>query len=151
MARTPGRSAALKRLVRAQVAALNARNLDRLVALYAEDALLEFPASPTVRGRTAIQAAYARYFRDWEETVTLERVVVSGGRVAAEGATTGQHRAVQLKIPGRIPIPLRAYRHEFSASWEVRGGKIRRHRVSYDSDDLIRQLLEGVGDQPVKR
>jgi len=140
--RAPRGSEAIERLVRTQVAALNARDLDRLVALYAEDAVLEFPGSRTVTGRTAIRAAYAQYFRDWQEDVSLHRVVVSGQRAVAEGAAAGRHRAVQLKIPGRIPIPLRTYQHEFSASWDIRRGKIRRHRVSYDANDLVRQLLD---------
>jgi len=143
--RASTRSTALKRLVRAQVAALNARDLDRLVALYSEEAVLEFPTSRPVKGRSAIRAAYARHFRDWDETVVIERMVVSGQRVEAQGATTGRHRALQLRISGRIPIPLKPYRHAFSASWEIRAGKIRRHHVSYDAGDLVRQLLEPEG------
>lgn len=141
-ARGGARSAALKRLVRAQVAAVNARDLDRLVTLYADDAVLEFPASRPVKGRTAIRAAYTRHFHDWDETVTIETMVVSGQRVAAQGAATGRHREVQLRISGRIPIPLKPYRHVFSSSWEIRAGKIRRHQVAYDAGDLVRQILD---------
>jgi uncharacterized protein (TIGR02246 family) len=133
---------AVERLVRALVAALNARDLDRLIALYAEDAVLEFPGSRPVRGRPAIRAAYARYFREWQEEVVLTRLVVTGERAVAEGVAAGRHRAVHVRIAGRVPIPLRGYRHGFSASWEVRDGKIRRHRVSYDPGDLVRQLLD---------
>lgn len=135
------RARSVERLVRAQVAALNARDLDRLIAFYAEDAVLEFPGS-VLRGRTAIRAAYAQYFRDWQEEVVLHRVVVTGQCAVAEGAAAGRHRAAQVRIAGRVAIPLRAYRHGFSASWEVRRGKIRRQRVSYDAGDLVRQLLE---------
>jgi ketosteroid isomerase-like protein len=124
------------------VAALNTRDLDRLVALYAEDAVLEFPASRPVKGRTAIRAAYTRHFQDWDETVTIDTLVVSGQRVAAQGAATGRHRELQLRISGRIPIPLKPYRHVFAASWEIRAGKIRRHQVSYDARDLVGQILE---------
>jgi ketosteroid isomerase-like protein len=136
------RSAALKRLVRAQVAALNARDLDRLVALYAEDAVLEFPASRALKGRAAIRAAYARHFQNWDETVVIDSMAVSGQRVAAQGAATGRHHELQLRISGRIPIPLKPYRHAFSASWDIRGGKIRRHQVTYDAGELVRQILE---------
>ena len=130
-------------IVQRQVAALNSRDLDSLMALYAEDAMLEFPASPAVSGRAAIREAFARFFQDWDEEIVLQRVIAAGQTVAAEGTAQGRHRTLHLRIPGRTPLPQRAYRHGFAVFLEIQRGKIRRHRVYYDSRDLVRQLLGG--------
>lgn len=125
-----------------QVAALNGRDLDGLAALYAPDAMLEFPASPQVRGREAIRAAFARFFTDWDERITLSQMAFGSSMVAAEGTVRGRHRTLHLRIPGRRAVPPRSYEHPFAVFLEVRRGLIRRHRVYYDARDLVRQLLE---------
>lgn len=139
----PVQRAALADLVGRQVAALNRQDLDAVMALYAPDAILEFPASPVVRGREAVRAAFARFFADWEEEITLQQMVFGAQVVAAEGIVRGRHRTLHLKIPGRKALPQRAYEHPFAAFLEVRRGLIRRHRVYYDTRDLVRQLLGG--------
>ena len=130
-------------IARRLAAALNARDLDGLMALYAEDAVLEFPATPAVSGRSAVRQAFARFFQDWDEEIILERVVAAGQLAAAEGTAQGRHRTLHLRIPGRTPVPRRAYQHGFAVFLEVQRGKIRRHRVYYDARDLVRQLLGG--------
>jgi len=132
---------ALAPLVRAHLDALNARDLERLLSFYAEDAVLELPASPRVEGRAAIRRAFEVFFEQWEEQSTYERVVVSGRDAAVEGVTTGRHRTLHLRLPGRIPVGSRPYRHAFAAFLAFRGGKIVRHRVYYDARELVRQLL----------
>lgn len=138
----PVQRAALADLVGRQVAALNGRDLDALMALYARDAVLEFPASPVVSGREAIRAAFARFFGDWEEEITLHQMVFGAQVVAAEGTVRGRHRALHLRIPGRKALPPRPYEHRFAVFVEVRRGLIRRHRIYNDARDLVRQLLE---------
>ncbi|MDQ7859869.1 MAG: nuclear transport factor 2 family protein [Armatimonadota bacterium] len=128
-------------LVRRHVQALNDRNLDRLVELFAADAVVEFTAGPTLAGRGAIRRAYARYFREWDDVVTLAKVEVDGRLVRATGVAEGQHHVPRMNIPGRIALPLRAYRHGFTAVWEIARGRIQRHRVDYDARDFVRQLL----------
>jgi hypothetical protein len=107
-------------LAQRHIQAINKRNLDALVELFAPDAVVEFTAGPTLEGRGAIRRAYARYFREWD---------------------AGQHRVPRLNIPGRIVLPLRAYEHTFTAVWEVARGRIRRHRVDYDVRNLVRQMV----------
>lgn len=128
-------------LARRQAEAVNRRDLEGLLALYAEDAVLEFPASPAIAGKSAIRRAFERFFQDWEEEITLHHLVASGRVVAAEGTAQGRHRTLHMKIPGRSAIPPRPYRHAFAAFWEIHRGKIRRHRVYYDARDLVRQVL----------
>jgi ketosteroid isomerase-like protein len=128
-------------LAQRHIQAINKRNLDALVELFAPDAVVEFTAGPTLEGRGAIRRAYARYFREWDDTVTLAKVEVDGRLVRATGTAAGQHRVPRLNIPGRIVLPLRAYEHTFTAVWEVARGRIRRHRVDYDVRNLVRQMV----------
>lgn len=128
-------------LLRDHLEALNARDLDRLTAFYADDAVLELPASPTVEGRAAIRRAFEVFFEQWDERSRYDRVVVSGATAAVEGVSAGRHRTLHLRIPGRVPTGSREYRHAFAAFFRVRAGKIIRHRVYYDARELVRQLL----------
>jgi len=127
--------------VRGHLEALNARDVDRLLAFYAEAAVLELPASPPVEGRPAIRRAFEAFFDQWKEASTYDRVVIEGATAAVEGTTTGQHQTLHLRIPGRVPTGSRRYRHPFAAFLEFNQGKIVRHRVYFDARDLVRQLL----------
>lgn len=127
--------------VRAHLEALNARDLDRLLSFYADTAVLELPASPPVEGRASIRKAFEAFFDQWEERSTYDRVVVDGATAAVEGTTTGQHRTLHLRIPGRVAAGSRRYRHPFAAFLEFEHGKIARHRVYFDARELVRQLL----------
>ncbi len=131
----------LQRMLAAHLAALNERDLDRVMTFYADDAVLEFPASPRTEGKTKIRRAFASFFENWDESSTYDAVIVSGNAAAVEGTVTGRHRTLHLRIPGRVPIGSRSYRHGFAMFVETSGGKIRRQRVYYDARELVRQLL----------
>ncbi len=111
------------------------------MTFYADDAVLEFPASPRVEGKAKIQRAFASFFDNWDETSTYEVVVISGDTAAVEGTVTGRHRSLHLRIPGHIPAGSRTYRHGFAMFVEVAGGKIMSQHVYFDARDLVRQLL----------
>lgn len=131
----------LTRILTEHLVALNGGDLERLVSFYAEDAVLELPASPKMEGRAAIRAAFEVFFEQWEERSAYDHVLVSGTAAAVEGVTTGRHRTLHLRIPGRVPTDARQYRHVFAAFFGFRGGKIVRQRVYYDARDLVKQLL----------
>ena len=133
--------AVVRAAVRAHLEALNARDLDRLLIFYADAAVLELPASPRVEGRAALRKAFEAFFGQWEEQSTYDRVVIEGMTAAVEGTTTGQHRSLHLRIPGRVPTGSPRYRHPFAAFLEFDHGKIARHRVYFDARELVRQLL----------
>lgn len=121
--------------------ALNDRDLERLVAFYAPEAVLELPASPRIEGAAAIREAFKLFFEQWDERSAYDRVVVSGTTAAVEGLSTGRHRTLHLRLPGRIPTGGRGYRHAFAAFFTFRAGKIVRQRVYYDARDLVKQLI----------
>lgn len=131
----------LRRVLKEHLAALNGKHLERLVSFYAEDAVLELPASPRVEGREGVRRAFGVFFDQWDEMSTYHTMTIAGTTAAIEGTATGRHRTLHLRIPGRVPSGSRAYRHDFAAFIEFRGGKIRRHRVYFDARELVRQLL----------
>lgn len=131
----------MRAAVRRHLEALNARALEPLLAFYADTAVLELPASPPVEGRAAIRKAFEAFFSQWEEQSTYDRVVIEGATAAVEGVTTGRHRTLHLRIPGRVAAGSRQYRHRFAAFIEFAEGKILRHRVYFDARELVHQLL----------
>ncbi len=132
----------LERLVHAHLVAVNAQDLDRVVAFYSDDAVLEFPASPRVEGKPQIRRAFQFFFEQWNETSAYRAIVIAGNTVAVEGTARGRHRTLHLRIPGRVPTAgAREYRHDFAMFVEFRDGKIQRQRVYFDARDLVQQLL----------
>lgn len=123
--------------------AMNRRDLDAAVACYADDAVVEFPQNPPVEGRAAIRAVFAEMFRSWHETTTFARVVVEGETAAVEGTSRGRYVSPISSVGGRrVAVPLgRRYEHRFAMFVEVRGGKIARHRVYFDTKELVSQVL----------
>lgn len=111
------------------------------MSYYADDAVLELPASPRVEGRGAIRRAFEAFFGQWEERSTYDHVIVEGVTAAVEGTTEGAHRTLHLRISGHLPTSTRHYRHPFAAFFDFEGAMIVRHRVYYDARDLVKQLL----------
>jgi len=59
-------------LIRRYIAAFNARDYDTLLALFAQDAVLEDPVgSSPVRGKGNIRAFYEQ-FKDWQSSLALD-------------------------------------------------------------------------------
>src|SRR5947199_10809449 len=120
-------------MLTAHLAAVNGRDLETLMTFYADDAVLEFPASPRVEGKAKIQRAFASFFDNWEETSTYDAIVISGSTAAVDGTVTGRHRTLHLRIPGRVPSASRLYRHGFAMFLEGTAVLIRRQRVYLDT------------------
>lgn len=131
----------IQSMLKRHLDALNARDLEQVMSFYADDAVLELPASPKVEGLEAIRRAFGVFFEQWEEQSAYDRIVVSGSDAAVEGVTTGRHRTLHLRIPGRVPAASRQYRHPFAAFLVFRDSRIVRHRVYYDARELVKQLL----------
>src|ERR1700736_5165965 len=85
--------------VRRLNAAVNARDLNPIGDMYADNAELTWPGIPTFKGRQAVVAFYAQMFGAFPDVhVALMRVVEQGNTVAVEyesSATNG----------GPLPLP----------------------------------------------
>jgi uncharacterized protein (TIGR02246 family) len=101
-------------VVQRQLAAYNARDLETLLSIYADDAqLLEFPDTVVAQGREALRERFAARFREPNLHAVLRHRVVAGDRVI-------DHECVTRTFPqgpGTI---------ELTMIYEVRDGRIAR-------------------------
>jgi len=101
-------------VVQQQLDAFNARNIDSLLAVYAEDAeMYEHPATLVARGSAALRARFTIRFQESNLHATLLKRIVSGNTVV-------DHESVTRTFPegpGRI---------ELIMIYEVKDGRIAR-------------------------
>lgn len=101
-------------VVQRQLEAYNARDLEALLAIYADDAqLLEFPDTLVAQGRAALRDRFAMRFREPNLHATLRHRIVAGDRVI-------DHESVTRTFP-EGPGTL-----ELTMIYEVRDGRIAR-------------------------
>ena|SRR5687768_13400829 len=109
---SPPDSASAEAVVQRQLDAYNARDLDRLMAAYADDALqFEYPATLLASGTAQIRERFAGRFKEPNLHARLLRRIVMGSIVV-------DHEEVTRTFPegsGKV---------ELVAIYEVRGGRI---------------------------
>ena len=72
---------AIRQLTEDWLAAVRAKDIDRLTAMVAEDAVFLPAALPPVRGKQAVAALYRQFFpqfRRVEQTVSIEEIEIAG-------------------------------------------------------------------------
>jgi steroid delta-isomerase-like uncharacterized protein len=113
-------------LVRELVEAYNAKSLDRLLALYHEDAYFWDPFHRDgVRGRAAIAEVLQGLFTELpDERMTIETLAADEARAVAEFHSTGTTRGGQR------------FELDFTEVYEVREGRIAACRVYLDPEAL---------------
>ncbi len=92
-------SAEIKRIedvARALIAADNDRDVERVVGLYAPDAMLLPPDEPPVEGISAIRPRYEAFFRTHHPAIliTIEETVVADNLAYVRGRTGGSIRGL---------------------------------------------------------
>jgi steroid delta-isomerase-like uncharacterized protein len=121
------------------LAAFNAGDPDRLLALYTDDAVFEEVAIGLVaRGPAQIRAHLERLFTavpDIAYDVTSS--VVSGDRVAIEWVVTGTYSA---DFPGLPPAADQSFSFRGASVFEMTGGKIRHYTEYWDAYGFLVQL-----------
>lgn len=92
-------------LVRAYIAAFEARDLARCVEFYAEEATIGFHLSP-FRGRGAVEEWHRRRFAAEARVLKIERIVVEGDRAVVDAvATSRKLKAWQIPdLRGRVGL-----------------------------------------------
>ena len=83
----------------------------------------------TLQGQADLYRVQARAFEEAQQTLAsawsqadaersaYDRVVIDGTIAAVEGTTTGRHRTLHLRIPGREPVGSRRSNSAFVAAW----------------------------------
>jgi ketosteroid isomerase-like protein len=92
-------------LVRAYIAAFEARDLARCLAFYAEEATIGFHLSP-FHGRGDVEEWHRRRFAAEARVLEIERIVVEGDRAVVDAVATSR-KLKAWKIPdlrGRVEL-----------------------------------------------
>lgn len=106
--------------VEAHVEAFNDRDLERIVALFAQDAVFA-TAEQLVVGRRGLRALFADAFaQPLTAALSLRRAVVDGEHAACE-------LAERLELPGAAPVEL-----DVAGFYTVRDGALTRVRIYRD-------------------
>jgi len=128
-------------VAREYVAAYNAHNVKRLMALYAEDVVVTTPDLTEVKGKPDNQ----RYFEAWFQSVpdvksTLRTLTLEGDRFVLELLETGTYTK-RLPSPGSPPARGQKLRYPYVTIARVRDGRIVTLRI-YENDLLIEKQLQ---------
>jgi steroid delta-isomerase-like uncharacterized protein len=138
-----------KDLVRVVFDGFNAKDIERVAAICADDFVLEdIPANMTLRGPDGMRL----WLKTWldaapDARVEVERIFGDGEWVATEHHGLATHTVPLRTATGEIPPTGRTLDLWFSENFEVRDGKLRRMRAYYDGAAVMRQLglLDGRG------
>jgi steroid delta-isomerase-like uncharacterized protein len=129
-------------LIRTIFDGFNARDLDRVAAICAEDFTLEdLPAGMTLRGPDGMRG----WLQNWITAAPDSHAEVSlifgeGEHVATEHFGTATHTGPLQTPNGELPPAGARLEIWFSENYVVRDGKLVSMRVFYDGAAVLRQL-----------
>ena len=133
-----------ERLLAEMIAAWNAHDLDRVLALYSDDpAYEEVTLGEVHRGRAAVRAFFAGGFAAFPDLrFELLSAFVAGERAAAEWTMSGTHDGDFTGLPAtHKPFAVRG-----ASVFELAGDTLHRQRDYWDLATLLTQL--GVMPRP---
>ena len=115
---------------------LNARNVEKVLAQYADDATFQFPGMDApLRGKDAIRAFFKgsyEAFPDWR--IQVSKVIISGGETIVVNSLHGTHTGPMFGKDGGVVAPTN---RKFSQDQLT--------RVIFNNQDLV-QSLRAYGD-----
>ena len=125
-----------------------AKDVDRLMARYADDAEVLLPGAPPMQGKDAIRAVWQMYWAAFpDEHPTSMRHIVDGTTIVTEFTSLSTHTG-PLPMPTGEMLPPTGRKVTFRgvAVQDVSGELITRQVFYFDNLDLMTQL--GVIPQP---
>lgn len=125
-----------------------AKDLDRLMARYTDDAEVLLPGAPPMQGKDAIRAVWEMYIAAFpDEHPTSMRHIVDGTTVVTEFSSVGTHSGPLPMPTGEMLQPTgRSVAFRGVAVADADGELIRRQVFYFDNLDVLTQL--GVIPQP---
>lgn len=129
-------------LIRTIFDGFNARDLDRVAAICADDFVLEdLPAGVTLRGPEGMRG----WLQNWitaapDSHADVRLIFGEGEHVATEHVGTATHTGPLQTPNGELPATGNRLEVWFSENYVVRDGKLVSMRVFYDSAGVLRQL-----------
>ncbi|HWY61020.1 MAG TPA: ketosteroid isomerase-related protein [Rhizomicrobium sp.] len=126
-------------LIRAYYALFNAKDVDRFLALLADDVVHDINQGGREHGKKAFAAFLTRMNLCYDEQIVDIAVMTNtdGTRAAAEFIVLGKYLASDIGLP---PARGQAYRLPAGAFFEVRNGKVARISNYYNLEDWLKQV-----------
>lgn len=132
-----------ERLARTFVAAVGSGDPVRWAAIFTDDATYALPDLPDpVRGRDALEAMAATFFKAFPDMAFEVRSVIEQGNVVVlEGASKGTFTGPMMMADGEVPPTDKSYETPVVAVCELSGtGLITACREYYDTAAFAAQL-----------
>ena len=135
--------ASMTKLAESVQQAWDNHDVDALVALYAEDAVMFIPGeAEPCRGRKAIAENQGSYLRAMPDmTIKFSTIVIQGNHIAFEGIFQGTFTGPLASPEGDIPPTGRSVKAGFAFFAKVNAdGLIEEDRTYFDNLDFMKQL-----------
>ena len=118
------------------------QDMNALVQLYAEDAVMYMPGEEPVRGRKAIEENQAAFLRAMPDmTLKFTTILIQGNHIAFEGIFTGTFTGPLASPEGDIPPTGRSVKAGFAFIAKVNAdGLVEEDRTYFDNLDFMKQL-----------
>jgi uncharacterized protein (TIGR02246 family) len=133
----------MKKLAENVQKAWDNQDMNALVQLYAEDAVMYMPGeAEPIRGRKAIEENQATYLRAMPDmTVKFTTIVIQGNYIAFEGIFMGTFTGPLASPEGDIPPTGRGVKAGFVFIAKVNAdGFVEKDRTYFDNLDFMKQL-----------
>ncbi len=135
--------AVLKKLAENVQKAWDNQDMNALVQLYAEDAVMFMPGdAEPIKGREAIEKNQAAFIRAMPDmTLKFTTILIQGNHIAFEGIFTGTFTGPLASPEGDIPPTGRSVKAGFAFIAKVNAdGLIEEDRTYFDNLDFMKQL-----------
>jgi steroid delta-isomerase-like uncharacterized protein len=133
----------LKKLAENVQKAWDNQDMNALVQLYAEDAVMFMPGeAEPIQGREAIEKNQAAYIRAMPDmTLKFTTILIQGKHIAFEGIFTGTFTGPLASPEGDIPPTGRSVKAGFAFIAKVNAdGLVEEDRTYFDNLDFMKQL-----------
>lgn len=119
---TAGAEAAVRRVAEGIIAADNARDIERVLSLYAPDAVLMPPGEAPVQGRAAIRPRYEGLFAAYTPAIEgrIDELAVDGTTAFVRGHNGGRLVPLGDALPRELDdVYLMLLRREKDGAWRI--------------------------------
>lgn len=119
-----------------------AHDLDACMALYTDDAEVQLPGAPPLKGKEAIRSAWEMYLTAFpDQRPTFIRHLVDGSTVVTEYRNEGTHNGpLTLPTGDTLPATGRPITVRGAVVQEVAGDKLAKQVFYFDNAEFLQQL-----------
>lgn len=131
-------------------AAINAVDMDRAMAVHADDAECSAPGLPSTRGADKFRAFAQPFLTAFPNPkMYTDNLIEAGDTVMIEGRFTGENTGPLMTPAGELPATGKHLELRFADVMRAENGKIVAHHVYFDQAEFMQQL--GLMPDPTQR